>query len=285
MQMPIESLNLLMLNVGKAQHNGDWNWRDVSSPFTRIYYVTKGEAWLHLPKEMIKLRPHFLYIIPAYTLHSYECHSVFEHYYLHVYEGFKNETNVFEMYNFPTEVKAGEGDEQLLKQMTNAHPEAQLPESNPKAYDNVSRFTDYVKRYNALGLWEKMRLRGATLLLFSRFMEHAVPRVQTKDERMIKVLDYIHNHIDEEIDIGMLSDIACVSKPYFIRLFKDILGMSPLQYVIKKKVSRAQLLLMTEEISVKEAAYRLGFNDHSYFIRQFRKVTGVTPLEYRTRMR
>ena len=61
--------------------------------------------------------------------------------------------------------------------------------------------------------------------------------------------------------------------------------MSPLQYVIKKKVSRAQLLLMTEEISVKEAAYRLGFNDHSYFIRQFRKVTGVTPLEYRTRMR
>ena len=95
MQMPIESLNLLMLNVGKAQHNGDWNWRDVSSPFTRIYYVTKGEAWLHLPKEMIKLRPHFLYIIPAYTLHSYECHSVFEHYYLHVYEGFKNETNVF----------------------------------------------------------------------------------------------------------------------------------------------------------------------------------------------
>ena len=84
MQMPIESLNLLMLNVGKAQHNGDWNWREVSSPFTRIYYVTKGEAWLHLPKEMIKLRPHFLYIIPAYTLHSYECHSVFEHYYLHV---------------------------------------------------------------------------------------------------------------------------------------------------------------------------------------------------------
>ena len=83
----------------------------------------------------------------------------------------------------------------------------------------------------------------------------------------------------------MLSDIACVSKPYFIRLFKDILGMSPLQYVIKKKVSRAQLLLMTEEISVKEVAYRLGFNDHSYFIRQFRKVTGVTPLEYRTRMR
>ena len=39
MHFPIESFNFQMLNVGLAHHNGDWNWKNVSSPFTRIYYV------------------------------------------------------------------------------------------------------------------------------------------------------------------------------------------------------------------------------------------------------
>ena len=64
MQFPIESLNLQMLNVGYAVHNGDWNWQQVSSPFTRIYLVTKGEARLHLPDAEVRLRPHHLYIVP-----------------------------------------------------------------------------------------------------------------------------------------------------------------------------------------------------------------------------
>lgn len=57
MQFPIESLNLQMLNVGLAHHDGDWNWQGVSSPFTRIYHVTQGEAWLHLPERKVRLHP------------------------------------------------------------------------------------------------------------------------------------------------------------------------------------------------------------------------------------
>ena len=58
-------------------------------------------------------------------------------------------------------------------------------------------------------------------------------------------------------------------------------GTSPLQYINKKKVERAQLLLCTTDMPVKEVAYRIGFNDQSYFIRMYRKVTGTTPQEYR----
>lgn len=295
-QMPIESLNLLMLNVGLARHDSDWNWQEVSSPFTRIYCVTKGEARLHMTtsrphsspsteRVSILLRPGHLYMIPAHTLHSYECKGVFEHYYLHVYEGFRNETNVMEMYDFPTEVCAGEGDEEMMARMVAAHPEAKLPESDPRSYDNVGVFTDYVKRYGALPLWEKMRLRGATLLLFSRFLEQATPKVWTNDERMAKVLAHVHGHLDESISVETLAEVACVTKSYLIRLFGQEFGMPPLQYVNRKKVERAQLLLMTEDWSIKEVAWRLGFNDHSYFIRLFHKMTGITPQEYRNQVR
>ena len=261
-------MSFLMLNVGIARLNGNWNWKNVSSPFTRIYYVTEGSARLHFEKSLssssegessstptiINLRPHHLYIIPAYTVHSYECDGVFCHYYLHVYEGFKKETDVFERYDLPREVAAQEGDEGLMADMCRRHPEARLPGSDPRSYDNTTKFTDYVRRYNALPLHEKMQLRGGILMLFSRFMEEATEKVWTKDERMVKVL-------------------------------KQHFGVSPLQYINRKKMERAQLMLLTEDMAVKEVAYTLGFNDHSYFIRLFKKLTGRTPQEYRNTMR
>lgn len=274
-------MNLLMLNVGMAQHNGDWNWKNVNSPFTRIYYVTDGEALLHLYGTTVKLRPHHLYIIPAYTTHSYECTGPFTHYYLHVYEGFKNEMSLMELYDFPTEVEATEGDERIFQRMCEQQPEARLPESNPQSYDNATQFTGYVQRYNDMGLWEKMELRGAILILFSRFMREAVPHVWTQDERMKKVMDYIHHHLDHAIGIEELANVACITKPYLIRLFKREFGTSPVQFINKKKVEKAQLLLFTTDKPIKEVAYALGFSDHSYFIRLFHKLTSVTPLEYR----
>ena len=201
MQFPIESLNLQMLNVGLAHHDGDWNWQGVSSPFTRIYHVTQGEAWLHLPERKVRLHPNHLYMIPAHTVHSYECKGVFVHYYLHVYEGFKSETNIIEMYDFPTEVEAEEGDMELMARMCKRHPEAKLPESNPKSYDNTTQFTDYMRRYHSMPLWQKMELRGMTLTLFSRFIHHAAPRMWTRNERMTKVLAHVNHHIYENIDV------------------------------------------------------------------------------------
>ena len=236
MQFPIESLNLQMLNVGLAHHDGDWNWQGVSSTFTRIYHVTQGEAWLHLPERKVRLHPNHLYMIPAHTVHSYECKGVFVHYYLHVYEGFKSETNIIEMYDFPTEVEAEEGDMELMARMCKRHPEAKLPESNPKSYDNTTQFTDYMRRYHSMPLWQKMELRGMTLTLFSRFIHHAAPRMWTRNERMTKVLAHVNHHIYENIDVEALADVACVTKPYLARLFKREFGLSPLQYINLKKM-------------------------------------------------
>lgn len=285
MQIPIESLNLLMLNVGLARHNGDWNWKNVSSPFTRIYYVSEGEALLHLSDHTVTLRPGRLYIIPAHMMHSYECTGLFTHYYLHVYEGFKSELNLMEFYDFPTEVDGCENDERIFQTMCQLLPDARLPESNPQAYDNAIQFSDYVQRYQNMELWLKMELRGAILTLFSRFMRHASLKVWTQDERMKRVLQHIHSHIYQNIDVDELANVACITKPYLIRLFKRESGVSPVQYINKKKVERAQLLLFTTDKPVKEIAYELGFSDHSYFIRLFHKLSGITPQEYRLRMR
>ena len=284
-QIPIESMNLMLLNVGRAQHNADWNWQNVSSPFIRIFYVVAGEAVLHLPGKNVVLRPRHLYIIPAYTDHSYECHGPFVQYYLHTYEGFRNEMNLQEVYELPTEVDGGEGMEQLFEYLCKRHPDARLPQSDPRSYDTSAQTSDYVQRYRDMELWEKMELRGAMLMILSRFMREAKLRVWTHDERMKQVLEYIHAHISDNTDVEELASVANVTKPYFIKLFKREFGTSPVQYINNKKVERAQLLLYTTDKTVKEVAYALGFNDQNYFIRMFRKTTGITPQEYRKQLK
>ena len=275
----------MLLNVGRAQHNADWNWQNVSSPFIRIFYVMEGEALLRLPEKDVKLRPHHMYIIPAYTIHSYECHGLFDHYYLHVYEGFKNEMNLQEVYELPVEVEGSEAAVSVFEHLCNRLPDARLPHSDPNSYDSTAQTSDYVKRYRNMALWEKMELRGAMLMVMSRFIHDAKSHVWTRDERMKRVLEYIHAHINDNIEIEQLANEACVSKPYFIKLFKREFGFSPIQYINKKKVERAQLLLFTTDKKVKEVAYTLGFSDQNYFIRMFHKHTDTTPQEYRSRLR
>lgn len=283
MNIPVESLNLMTLNVGFARHHADWNWQNVSSPFTRIFLVTEGRAWLHLPKGKVELRPGYAYIVPAYTLHSYECDGDFALYYLHVHEGFKNVTDVFNAYEFPSEVKADAVYESLFAAACQAYPDAGLPASNPISYDNDSRLYAYIDKYSSLALHERMALRGFSLMLVARFLAEGEPRLWTKDERIMRIIHYINDHLCEPIEMDELADVACVTKSYLIRLFTKTLGVSPIRYVKRKKIERAQLMLMTEHIHVKEVAFRLGFDDHSYFIRLFKKVTGLTPNDYRQR--
>ena len=283
MNIPVESFNLMTLNVGFARHHADWNWQNVSSPFTRFFLVTEGRAWLHLPEGRVELRPGYAYIVPANTLHSYECDGEFALYYLHVYEGFKNVTDVFDFYEFPTEVKADALCESLFAAVCCAYPSAGLPASNPLSYDNDSRLNDSVGRYSGLPLHERMTLRGFSLMLFARFLAQARPRLWTKDERIMRTVRYISDHLYQHIDMDDLAAVACVAKSYLIRLFTLALHVSPIRYVNRKKVERAQLMLMTEPIHVKEVAFRLGYDDHSYFIRLFKKTTGITPNEYRHR--
>ena len=114
MNIPIESLNFQMLNVGLAKHDADWNWQNVVSPFTRIYLVTEGYAKLYLPNRVVDLLSGHMYIVPAHTVHSYECAGKFSHYYLHFYEGFKKETDIFDFYDFPVEIDSNALDEASL---------------------------------------------------------------------------------------------------------------------------------------------------------------------------
>lgn len=92
---------------------------------------------------------------------------------------------------------------------------------------------------------------------------------------------YIHkNYTKDNISINYLASLCGMSETYFRRIFKKSKGISPLKYINKLKISRAEELLVSKMYSVSEIALLSGFHDEAYFSREFKKATGVSPSQY-----
>ena len=283
MTQSIDQLHLLILNVGLAIHNADWNWRNVNSPFTRLYYVTEGAARILLPTGIQELKPDHLYLVPSFTTHSYLCDTHFVHYYLHIYEDHQSESSILEDFSFPTEIPAGDLELPLIKRLCGINPTMQLPQSDPTSYDNKPTLIKNIIKNKQRTFCDKVESRGIVYQLMARFLKDAQPKTEINDDRIQKVLSYIRKNIYKTIDIDSLAAISCLSKDHFIRLFKKEINNTPLQYINQKKIEKAQLILITDSMPVKNISYLLAYEDHSYFNRLFKKLTGVTPQQYRDR--
>ena len=279
MHNSIDELHIFTLNVGYAYHNADWNWQNVRSPFARLYYVTEGEAQINIDGVVHTLTPEHLYFIPAFTKHTNICTGVFAHYYLHIYE--EAATSMLDEWQYPVELPATPTDLYLFKRMCELFPDRALPASNPTTYDNHQTLAQNLQSNLMRPLGEKMESRGIVLMLMSRFISVATPKSRVKDDRISNAITYIREHLGSRIEVSELADMACMSKDHFTRMFRKETGETPNQYIILRKMEKAELLIVTTEMSVKSVANALGYDDSSYFNRLFRKQTGVTPQQYR----
>lgn len=281
MNLQVEQMHPLVLNAGLAVHNADWNWKNVNSPFTRLYYVTEGSAQIELPDGIYTLSPKHMYFIPAFTIHTNICKSNFVHYYLHIYEDHYSDNDWLDHWKFPVEIEATDLDLALFKRLCEINPHMTLQKSDPTTYDNNPTLMQNLIKNRQRAFCDKVESRGIVFQLLSRFFKQGQSKIEMEDNRIAKTVLYIRKHLNEAIELEKLAGISCLSKDHFIRLFKKELGTTPLQYINQKKIEKAQLLLITEELAVKEIAFQLAFDDYSYFNRLFKKTTGVTPQEYR----
>ncbi|MBD1868077.1 helix-turn-helix transcriptional regulator [Cyanobacteria bacterium FACHB-471] len=98
-----------------------------------------------------------------------------------------------------------------------------------------------------------------------------------------QVIDYINDHLDRELGLAELAAILQMSPHYFTRLFKQSTGLTPHQYVIRRRVERAKELLLKKELTIAEVAYSVGFANQSHLNRHLKHLLGVTPRQIQQR--
>jgi AraC family transcriptional regulator len=116
-----------------------------------------------------------------------------------------------------------------------------------------------------------------------RFIGHLPPPTSKglSAERLRRVRDYIEAHLDDELSLTVLADIACLSPYHFSRSFKEAAGVGPQRYVIQRRLERAKTLLRRTCEPLAQIAQEAGFADQSHLTSIFRRELGVTPGRFR----
>lgn len=146
-----------------------------------------------------------------------------------------------------------------------------------------------IQHYNGTGLSAKMFYEGKILeaiaLIIQRAKENATKRKTVRSDKDIENLQavaaYLNNHSAYSIPTERLCRIAFMGRTKLKNAFREYYGCTITEYVLQRRMERAQHLLMETDLSIREISKVVGYERADSFTRQFRKSTGVLPREYR----
>lgn len=97
----------------------------------------------------------------------------------------------------------------------------------------------------------------------------------------IRIKEYIDEHYDESLSLDIISQIFHVNAYYLSHVFKKEIGLSPMQYVSRRRIGEAQSLLITTQKSITDISAIVGFGTPNHFHTQFTKYVGLSPRSFR----
>ena len=106
---------------------------------------------------------------------------------------------------------------------------------------------------------------------------------QKKIQNYKSVISYMEHNYNQPVTFQDLADTIPCNSQYLCRFFKDIAGVSPIQYLLNYRIQKACILLETTNNPVLDIALDCGFENVSYFIRKFKEIMCCTPKAYRNK--
>jgi AraC-like DNA-binding protein len=181
------------------------------------------------------------------------------------------------------QVRATDLDKSLFKRLIEISPSYELQSTNPADYDNKKEV--YLPPRYQEDMCVKMEQEAILLQLFSRFITTTSIDTRLKGgfshNRISNVIHYIHEHISDNLSVTSLSELMCVSTDYFTKTFKKVIGLTPIEYIQRKRVEKACALLRDTTLSTQEITEMVGFSDKAQFSKLFKRLMEKTPGEYR----
>lgn len=258
-----------LLYASASRYGGDWH----SSPHTHycseMFYVTDGQGQFQIEDEIYPVSTHDLVIVNPNILHTELSRNAHPLAYIvlgiedvELTSSSEDEDVQFCIINLKSiKDTVRFYFDQILKEITGKTPDCEIMCRN---------------------LMENL------LILLSRQANFAVTLtpIQKKGTRLcIAVRQYIDNHFKENLSLEMLAELTHVSKYHMVHVFTEEYGISPINYLIHRRIEEGKKLLQTTDYSLTLIGRTLGFSSPSYFSQSFKKHANCTPMEYRKQSR
>lgn len=274
-----------LLHIDYVQLDDKWNYKNIVSPYHRVYFIDEGEGFITSEQQQLKLTRGHLYLIPAFTPCSLHCDATLSQYFVHFFEETRDNISLFQQNRVPMQVKASDMHQACFMRLLQINPGRGINRShNPLVYEKNIFYREYQLLNERMTESVYMETQGILLQLISAFLQPGGFNRKVSNTIHSKVLDaihYIQTNIDKDISVAQLASRANQHTDYFSRLFFQHTGARPVAYLNQKRIERAQYLIATTTLPLSEIAAQTGFDSITYFARMFKKVTGTTPAVYR----
>ena len=253
-----------LLYVSTAKYGGDWHSMPHTHTCAELFYVVGGLGRFRIAELTHQVAADDLVIVNPGVEHTEVSlnQNPLEYIVLGVegleFSGSEDWDDRFRIVNF-----RGGGEDMLYC----LHSMLREMASKPPGYETICQ-----------DLLEILLIR---LMRRTDFAMTLAPPSPLANKECAAVRRYIDGHFKENITLDMLAELTHMNKYYMVHLFSREYGISPINYLISRRIQESRYLLAGTDHSLSQISHMLGFSSPSYFSQSFRKLEEVSPMEYR----
>lgn len=153
-----------------------------------------------------------------------------------------------------------------------------------KAWQLINEFQQHPSTFDLISKGLVLEIMGLTWRCLKKNYENPLVSI-SKTDRLNQVVHliiaYMENNYAQDISIEQLATTHFISPTYLSKIFKEVTGVSPINYLIQIRLEKAHHLLETDEYSIKDIAKAVGYEDAYHFSKSFKKQYGLPPSKVR----
>lgn len=254
-----------LLYIESSKYDVDWHSTLHSHPFTEFFYVVSGEGQFKFSDEtFVSVKADDMVIINPNVVHT----------------EVSSKTDPLEY------IVLGLNGVMFLAGQEN---DMGYSVHNYKDYkhDILLYLKSILIEYNNQDLHHELIMKNLINVLVLNVVRRTAVDLQLfeLDKKLNKdcifIENYLNIHFRENITLDDLADLTFLNKYYLSHIFKEHSGLSPIDYILHKRVEEAKKLLSNTDLNISQIASILGFGTASYFSQYFKKETTFSPSEYR----
>ena len=262
----VKGYNMSFIKADKSVKTNEWSMLELHShPHYEIYFLTSGKRSYFLSNVLYKIQAPALVILPPHTMH-------------------KTEGACFVRYNI--DFSADYVDEYQQKILDKKSSQILTPDpEQTKILTDISEQILSTLSSDKNGEYKAKILFSYLMLVIEKI--NKAPLTDTTaisssvPPLILKVIDYLNDNYFKDITLDHLANHFFVSKPTLIYNFKKYTNCSPIDFLLKVRLTKAKQMLTSTTKTINEIAIACGFSSPNYFGLIFKQKEKLSPLAYR----